>query len=465
MHTNQVRQVKVYHKQEEAGSRTPIDLFKGLKGNQKSMLESSFSQDERGMYSFIGTDPVLDIASDDQQTKVHNTRTNEQCTYEGDALDFIKDFQDPVDFPLDLPFYGGWIGYVGYDAIRSYVHIGKRKEHPLHMPDIHLLLYDTVIIFDHQAQIIHYVAIAFHQENMDTLKNRVENLIQTSNAETSLQTTTPTLHFKEMEHKELFLQQVKDAQQVMAEEGLEQVVLSKRFVASGVENPLTVYEKLRDSNPSPYMFHLEFGPYTLLGTSPESVVQITGDQVLTNPIAGTSPRGESLEEDYRLQQELLTNEKEMAEHRMLLEASKQEMHSICEHGTITIPVCSSVEMFEYVMHIVSNVQGTLKEDFTSMDALMQLLPAGTVSGTPKTEAMRLINAYESTSRGAYGGTVGYINANFDMNMALAIRCMTVKDKRAYIQAGAGIIPASIPEKEYEEIHHKLRSLTSVNDVL
>src|SRR5699024_3291881 len=249
-------------------------------------------------------------ASDDQQTKVHNTRTNEQCTYEGDALDFIKDFQDPVDFPLDLPFYGGWIGYVGYDAIRSYVHIGERKENPLHMPDIHLLLYDTVIIFDHQAQIIHYVAIAFHQENMDTLKNRVENLIQTSNAETSLQTTTPTLHFKEMEHKELFLQQVKDAQQVMAEEGLEQVVLSKRFVDSGVENPLTVYEKLRDSNPSPYMFHLEFGPYTLLGTSPESVVQITGDQVLTNPIAGTSPRGESLEEDYRLQQELLTNEKE-----------------------------------------------------------------------------------------------------------------------------------------------------------
>src|SRR5699024_9833746 len=303
-----------------------------------------------GMYSFITTDPVLDISSYDQQTKVHNTRTNEKFTYEGDALDFIKDFQDPIDFPLDLPFYGGWIGYVGYDAIRSYVHIGKRKANPLQMPDIHLLLYDTVIVFDHQEQVIHYVATAFHQENIDTLKERVECLMVASHSEVTRKSNTPTLHFEEMEHKELFLQQVKNAQLVMAEEGLEQIVLSKRFVATGVENPLAVYEKLRDSNPSPYMFHMEFGAYTLLGTSPESVVQITGDQVLTNPIAGTSPRGESLEEDYRLQQELLTNEKEMAEHRMLLEASKQEMHSICEHGTITIPVCASVEMFEYVMH-------------------------------------------------------------------------------------------------------------------
>lgn len=460
MHIKQVKQANVYHVQEQAKGRTPIELFKNLPGEQKSMLESSFSQDEKGMYSFIATNPVLDISSYDQQTNVRNRRSGEKLVYKGDALDFINEFQEPIDFPVNLPFYGGWIGYVGYDAIRSYVHIGNRKDNPLQMPDIHLLLYDTVSIFDHQEQIIHYVAISFYEEDVETLKERVEKLMQASESKVSRDTSSPTLHFKEMESKELFLRQVKDVQQVMEKEELEQIVLSKRFVATGIENPLSVYEKLRDSNPSPYMFHMEFGAYTLLGTSPESVVQISGDQVLTNPIAGTSPRGRSAEEDFRIQQELLANEKEMDEHMMLLEASKREMEGICEQGTIRIPVHTSVEMFEYVMHIVSNVQGTLKKDFTSMDALMQLLPAGTVSGSPKTDAMCLINEYETTSRGAYGGTVGYISANFDMNMALAIRCMTVKNKRAYIQAGAGIIPASIPEKEYEEIQHKLRSLTS-----
>lgn len=460
MHTKQVKQANVYHTQEQAGNRTPMDLFKGLKGDEKSMLESSFPHDEKGMYSFIAANPILNVSSHEQQTKVHNRRTNEQYTYEGDALGFIKDFQEPMDFQINLPFYGGWIGYVGYDAIRSYVHIGERKGNPLQMPDIHLLLYDTVIIFDHQEQIIHYVAIAFDNEDPDTLKERVENLRNTSDVKTSLNPKKPSLHFEEMERKELFLQQVEDAQQVMAKEGLEQIVLSKRFVASGVEDALAIYENLRESNPSPYMFYMEFGAYTFLGTSPESVVQVSKGQVFTNPIAGTSPRGKSLEEDLRLQQELLANKKEMAEHRMLLEASIQEMESICEQGTITIPTQASVEMFEYVMHIVSNVQGTLKKDFTSMDALMHFLPAGTVSGAPKTDAMCLINDYETTSRGAYGGTVGYINTNFDMNMALAIRCMVVTNNRAYIQAGAGIIPASIPEKEYEEIQHKLRSLTS-----
>lgn len=455
------KQVNFYHIQEPTGNRTPAGTFEVLQGKNKAMLESSYRHVGKGMYSFICANPILDISSTNNETHVLDPLNGEKAKHSGDALSYIKQYIPQMELPISVPFYGGLIGYVGYDAIRSYVHIGERKENPITMSDIHFLLYNDVIVFDHRENVIHYIAIAYDDEEVDVLEQRVQKMklsIQTPSKE---KITCSPLIFKEMEDKELFLDQVKDAQNLMEEKGLEQIVLSKRFVAEGIDNPFAYYKKLRQSNPSPYMFYLEFESYTLFGASPESVVQTNGDTLITNPIAGTSPRGETAKEDTVLKKELLANKKELSEHNMLVELSKREMNILCTPGSITIPVYQAVEMYEYVMHIVSKVQGTLRKEYSSMDALIHCLPAGTVSGSPKTDAMCLINAYELTSRGIYGGAVGYINAAHDMNMVLAIRFMTVIENRAYIQAGAGIVTDSIPEKEYEEILHKARSLTSI----
>lgn len=455
-------EVNFYHIQERATGRTPVEVFQQLPGKQKAMLESSYQHEGKGMYSFLCTNPMQDISSTDQHTHITYTHDGSTKDYPGDALSYIKEHIPEIHLPIAVPFYGGLIGYVGYDAIRSYIHIGERKTIPFDMPDIHFLLFNTVIVFDHNEQVIHYIAIAYHNESMKVLEERVEKLKQsiTPKEQEHTEHVTP-LTFYEMEPKEQFIENVQHAQCVMEEQELEQIVLSKRFRAEKVKNAYSYYKKLRQANPSPYMFYLAFGAYTLFGASPESVVQTTGNQMIANPIAGTSPRGTSAVEDQLLKEHLLNDEKEIAEHNMLVELSKREVRSLCKPDSITVPIYQAVEMYEYVMHIVSKVQGTLRDDISSMDALMHCLPAGTVSGSPKNKAMALINAYEPTSRGVYGGAVGYINTAFDMNMVLAIRCMTVIGTDAYIQAGAGIVADSIPVKEYKEILHKARSLTSI----
>lgn len=456
------KKVHFYHIQEPAGNRTPVGAFEVLKGKKKSMLESSHQHLGKGMYSFICSDPILDISSINKETYVFDPIKQQFSKHAGDALLYIKKFIPKMELPINVPFYGGLIGYVGYDAIRSYVHIGERKNTPIHMPDIHFLLYNKVIVFDHHENVIHYIAIAYHEEEMHVLEDRVEQMKQ------SIQSTTThseedcaPIHFEEMENKEVFLNQVRHAKQLIDTQELEQVVLSKRFFATGMKEPFTYYKKLRESNPSPYMFYLEFKDYTLFGASPESIVQTHGNTIMTNPIAGTSPRGKDVQEDTLLKNRLLKNKKEINEHNMLVNLSKQEIGALCKAESITVPVYQAVEMYEYVMHIVSKVQGTLIDQYSSIDALIHCLPAGTVSGLPKPDAMCLINTFETSARGVYGGAVGYINTALDMNMVLAIRFMTVVQDRAYIQAGAGIISDSIPEKEYEEILHKARSLTNI----
>lgn len=454
--------VNFYHIQEPASGRTPAEAFEQLSGQQKAMLESTYQHEGKGMHSFLCTDPIQEITSTKQETIVKHMETGKTKTFDGDALSYIKENVQPIKLPISVPFYGGLIGYVGYDAIRSYVHVGERKELPFQMPDIHFFLYNNVVVFDHKEQVIHYIAITYTNESPEVLEERVFRMKQSiQQIEPRPEGSCTPLQFNEIECKEQFIQQVHNAKKQIDQGMIEQIVLSKRFRASGVTDSFSYYKKLRQTNPSPYMFYIECNDFTLFGASPESVVQTKGKKMFTNPIAGTRPRGKNEEDDDRLQKELLNDQKELAEHDMLVELSKREMQALCETDSITVPVYQAIEMYEYVMHIVSKVQGTLKKDYSSIDALIHCLPAGTVSGTPKVDAMRLINQSETTSRGGYGGTVGYINSAFDMNMVLAIRFMTVIGTDAYIQAGAGIVAASDPEKEYEEILHKARSLMNI----
>ncbi len=240
-----------------------------------------------------------------------------------------------------------------------------------------------------------------------------------------------------------------------------QIVLSQRLTADFSGDAFSFYRKLRASNPSPYMFFLDFEDYTVLGASPESLIKASGNLVTANPIAGSRPRGKTLAQDEQLTTELLADEKELAEHRMLVDLSRNDLGRVCKVGTVELTKYMTVEKYQHIMHIVSEVQGELADNMTGLDALIAALPAGTVSGAPKIRAMELINQFEKKKRGLYAGAVGYINMNGDLDLALAIRTMVIKDNKAYVQAGAGLVYDSDPETEYHETLHKAKSLTEV----
>ncbi|WP_312854636.1 anthranilate synthase component I family protein [Pallidibacillus pasinlerensis] len=258
-----------------------------------------------------------------------------------------------------------------------------------------------------------------------------------------------------------FKEKVEIIKQHIENEEVAQVVLSQRMKGKLEGDSFTFYLKLREVNPSPYMFYIDFEDYQILGASPESLVQTKNDEVITNPIAGTRHRGMSVAEDKALEKELLTDKKELAEHDMLVELSRNDLERVCEASSIHSPTYMKIEKYQHVMHIVSEVRGKLKEDFTSIDALLACLPAGTVSGMPKIRAMQIINELEEQKRGVYAGGIGYINVNLDINFALAIRSLVIKDGLAYLQAGAGIVKESDPTFEYNETLNKARSIMEV----
>ena len=261
--------------------------------------------------------------------------------------------------------------------------------------------------------------------------------------------------------KQSFVDNVKRAKEHINAGDIFQVVLSQRLQMYYPGSPFALYRKLRKANPSPYMFYVDFDEHVVLGASPESLLSIHGNQVTTNPIAGTRRRGKSQAEDAILEKELLSDPKEIAEHRMLVDLGRNDLGRISEVGSIHLTKYMEIEKYQHVMHIVSEVAGTLRADQHPLDALVACLPAGTVSGAPKIRAMQIIQEMENVKRGVYAGAVGYIGFNGNIDIALAIRTLVIKDKTAYVQAGAGIVYDSDPEAEYEETLHKAKSLLEV----
>ncbi|RLQ95560.1 anthranilate synthase component I [Falsibacillus albus] len=440
---------------------TPISIFKRLKGRKKCLLESSLKHLESGRYSFIGLNPYKQIFSFGDQTTVKSNLKEEKV--EGKALNILKEQLPEMNIKGSFPFYSGAVGFIGYDVIRQHEFIGPDKENETAIPDLHFLFYQDIIVFDHISQEVHIVCTSQDgrrtKEDLENELHAIKKMVATPEEEDEA-VSSPIEFVPEINKKE-FEQRVQKAKEHIVNGDIFQVVLSQRLSGKFNGNAFALYRKLRKTNPSPYMFYLDFEDYVVLGSSPESFIKLKDSKLTTNPIAGTRPRGETREKDALLEKELLNDEKEIAEHKMLVDLGRNDIGRVCEVGSIKIPKFMAIERYKYVMHIVSEVSGTLKNDLSGVDALISCLPAGTVSGAPKIRAMQIINDLEDTKRGVYSGAIGYINANGDMDFALTIRTMVVKDQKAYVQAGAGIVYDSNPESEYQETLNKAKALLEV----
>lgn len=447
-----------------ADTLTPVGIYKRMTGKRKFLLESSLQHDKKGRYSYIGTNPYEEIIGYGNKTIVTNFAKNTREELSINAIDYLKENFPLLNLDLPIPFAGGAIGYIGYDAIRQYINIGENNlEDELNMPDIHLMIYNHFIAYEHSSEKAYLIAIDVDQEQTNDLDKQMLQLEKALTRHIDIEDPEDIqMTFQATISKDEFIQRTNDALKMIKQEKADQIVISQRMKATFNGDPFSFYRNLRSANPSPYMFYIDFDNYLIIGASPESLIESTGGHLVTNPIAGTKPRGKTIEEDRQLEKELLHDKKEVAEHEMLVDLSKEDLAKICEQDTITVPNYMKIEKYEHVMHMVSEVHGMLKEGYSSLDALIACLPAGTVSGSPKIMAMQLINQLEQTKRGFYGGGVGYITYNHDLNIALAIRSLIVKEKIAYLQSGAGIVNDSIPEKEYEETLHKAKSLIQIN---
>lgn len=443
---------------------TPISVYNRIQGKKKFLLESSSGHGEKGRYSFIGFEPFKEIVGDKSQTFVYDNQENTNKEEFGNPLEVIKRHIPCQSLDLPFAFYGGAIGYIGYDTIRQYEDIGELLDDEIEMPDVHVMFYQDVVVFDHKKQTVTIIATNLDgKRTKDHLVKQLER-IQADVLKHVEEYTEENIKvsFKPSINKQTFMEMVEAAKKHITDGDIFQVVLSQRMIASFDVDPFTFYRRLRLANPSPYMFFIDFEKYIVLGASPESLIKTKGDQLITNPIAGTRPRGDTDAQDQSLAEELLADEKERAEHKMLVDLSRNDIGRVCQVGTITIPKFMTIERYQHVMHIVSEVQGKLNKNFTGIDALVSTLPAGTVSGAPKIRAMQIINRLETKKRGVYAGSVGYINMNGDVDLALAIRTMVIKGKQAYVQAGAGIVYDSDPGSEYQETLNKAKSLLEVN---
>ena len=444
-----------------ADTLTPILAYMRVQGDHKVILESIPREKENARFSIVAYNPVFEVVYQDG-ILYENGKVLEQ-----DPFDYLHQVT-VKGLTSDLPFAGGAIGFAGYDMIGVYEEIGRIPQDTIGTPDMHFFIYESYLIFDHKKEKVYVVEDNIYSgRSNDAVRQSLGKVV------TDLQTQVPNeftpqalqaLHFSNHIEKEVFMEMVAKAKKLIREGDMFQCVLSQRFSADFEGDPLDYYRNLRVTNPSNYLYFYDFGDYQIIGASPESLVSVKKGEVTTNPIAGTRPRGTTEEEDQALAHELLHDVKETAEHRMLVDLGRNDIGKIVQNGTVEVTKYMEVEYFRYVMHLTSVVKGQLLPHLTALDALKATLPAGTVSGAPKIRAMRRIYELEEEKRGVYAGAIGYLSATGDMDFAIAIRTMILKNQKAYVQAGAGIVYDSVPENEFYETINKAKSMTRIGDV-
>ena len=444
-----------------ADTLTPILAYMRVQGDHKVILESIPREKENARFSIVAYNPVFEVTYQDG-ILYENGKVLEQ-----DPFDYLHQVT-VKGLTSDLPFAGGAIGFAGYDMIGVYEEIGSIPQDTIGTPDMHFFIYESYLIFDHKKEKVYVV-----EDNIYSGRSNYAVRQSLGQVVTDLQTQAPNeftpqalqaLHFTNHIEKEVFMEMVEKAKKLIREGDMFQCVLSQRFSADFEGDPLDYYRNLRVTNPSNYLYFYDFGHYQIIGASPESLVSVKKGEVTTNPIAGTRPRGATEEEDQALAHELLHDIKETAEHRMLVDLGRNDIGKIAQNGTVEVTKYMEVEYFRYVMHLTSVVKGQLLPHLTALDALKATLPAGTVSGAPKIRAMRRIYELEQEKRGVYAGAIGYLSATGDMDFAIAIRTMILKNQKAYVQAGAGIVYDSVPENEFYETINKAKSMTRIGDV-
>lgn len=460
-----------------ADTETPIRVFQQLgQGGRAFLLESVEGGIKWARYSFIGTDPFMVLRL--KTNKVTIEQGGREETFETtDPLKLLRErlrgYRSPA-LPELPPFTGGAIGFFGYDLLQYYERrLPAHREDDLNMDDMHFMFCDRVVVFDHFKQQVlvignvHVTDGATEEEiereydkvsaSMDDTIARMRQPLPPSAPAVGTPPVDPELgDVRSNLTKEQFIANVGQAKEYIRAGDIFQVVLSQRFHIETEVDPLQVYRMLRTMNPSPYMYMLKLGDEVIVGASPELLVKVDGDRVETRPIAGTRPRGRTPEEDAALAQELLADEKERAEHVMLVDLGRNDLGRVSEFGTVRCDSYMEIERYSHVMHIVSNVTGKLASDKTFFDAFLSCLPAGTVSGAPKLRAMEIISELEREARGAYAGAIGYFGFSGNMDTCITIRTIVFKGGKAYVQAGAGIVWDSVPESEYEETVNKAK---------
>jgi anthranilate synthase component 1 len=464
-----------------ADLETPVSVYLKMQGQGPSfLLESVEKAEQLGRYSFLGFNPRRQILAHGRQVTVRDNGHAEtrQLADDEDPLHIVaaelaryQPVVSPDGLDQELPrFFGGAVGYLGYDLVRFFERLPDMARDELDLPDLHLLITDTLVIFDHVKHRLLLVANAHvpSGRNLDAAYDEALNRLDVMEAQ--LQARLPPLpkppasnngDFRSNMTQTQYESAVRRAKKYITAGDIFQVVPAQRLSRRTQADPFSIYRALRRLNPSPYMFFLDLGgdpPIHLIGSSPEVLVRLQDRTAEVRPIAGTRPRGKDGNEDQALEAELLADPKERAEHVMLVDLGRNDLGRVCEFGTVEVPDLITVEYYSHVIHLVSRVHGELREGVDAFDLLRAAFPAGTVSGAPKVRAMEIIEELEGVRRGTYAGAVGYVGFNGNMDTCITIRTILMRGDVAYLQAGAGIVADSDPTREWEETLHKAKAL-------
>jgi len=450
---------------------TPVSAFLKLRGDGPAFLLESAEQGRLGRWSFLGFRPRSILRWSEGKLSEWEgggggdpARTSPAPDPYAATADYLARYEiaEPDELP---PFAGGAVGFFGYDLVRTVEPLPEPNPDTIGLPDMALMISDVLLAFDHQRHEVTVIGNAFVEdggieaaygravETIAEVRERLRSPVPVAEA-----TRAEAPHFDSNLTQEQFEAIVTRIIEYVHAGDAFQVVPSQRFSAPSPVEAFSIYRGLRTVNPSPYMYFLDFGDFEIAGASPEPLVKVSGRRVETRPIAGTYPRGADEEEDRRNAERLLQDPKERAEHVMLVDLGRNDLGRVCEYGSVTVDELMVVETYSHVLHIVSQVSGTLREGIGPMDVLRSVLPAGTLSGAPKVRAMQIIDELEPHKRGSYGGAIGYLSYTGDLDTAIHIRTVVVKDGVAHVQAGGGTVADAKPTYEYNESVNKAKAV-------
>jgi anthranilate synthase component 1 len=476
-----------------ADTDTPVSAALKLGGTPSFLLESVVGGEKWARYSFLGSRPSKVIKSWGRRVEIKDEKRKKQVFDADDPLDIIKNeikAYNPVDVKGLPRFCGGLVGYMGYDMVRFFEKVPDQKKPGLDLPDMFFMVADTMLIFDGLRQTIKIVSNAYldgkdsteaYAEAVEKIERVAERLkqsrVRSRKSEVGSREINPPLppfakggrgeveeYSSSFVTRGAFEKAVLKGKEYIMSGDVVQVVLSQRFERESYVDTFHIYRALRVINPSPYMYYIDTGDAKLVGSSPEILVRLEGRKIILRPIAGTRKRGETEEEDALLEAELRNDPKEKAEHIMLVDLGRNDVGRVAETDSVKVTELMTVERYSHVMHLVSNVEGNLKNGLDAFDVLRASFPAGTVTGAPKVRAMEIIEDLEPTRRGPYAGAVGYFSYSGNMDTCITIRTLVIKDNKVYVQAGAGIVADSIPLREYTETLNKAMGMMRAVDM-
>lgn len=457
------RNLKVYRKTVSIVNETSMGIYKNLGSDKIGFLLESYDKDY-DRYTFMGVEPEEIICSSGQSIVIKG-RNGEKEVIEGNPIDILKDYYNHFHVerePGELAFMGGLVGSLGYDYIRYTEVLPDNNPDEIGIETVQLMLATKFIVIDHVAETLSAVILyEGGEEGKKAAQCEAEVLLEkalTDREEEKKEFVHDGVIVKKSDTLEEYSEKVMKIKEYIKEGHIFQTVLSQRWTVETSQEGFNLYRELRELNPSPYLYYFNFGEFEIIGSSPEMIVKERENKIQTCPIAGTRRRGADSEEDLLLKDSLLKDEKERAEHVMLVDLARNDMGRVSEFGTVKVTRFMDVVNYSHVMHIVSLVEGRKNREYHPFDLVSSFLPAGTLSGAPKIRAMEIIDELETVRRGLYGGATGYIDFNGNMDFCITIRTMIKKGNKVYLQAGAGIVADSVPENEYQECCNKVMAL-------